>query len=390
MESIHCKGAVSQSKTEEANIMKMSLGVDLHKTQFTVCFLREDRKREETVEYPNTVVGYTNFLQRVRNNLEIGFEVKAAVETTGNARFFRNKLVCAGIEVIVVNTLKFKIVNESVKKTDKHDARTLAEFLEKDMLPESCLCSQTSEDLRRILKSRSVLVRTLVALKNQIHGMLLGYGIETKRGALQSKKERQRILNGLKDHNFNGHAAKAVEPLFETIDRISEQVKRLENVLQEMVKDDEDVALLVTIPGVGLITAATMRAYTDDINRYDSAKKYAAYAGLVPWVQNSNETIHHGHITKRGPQELRTAFVQSVLGMVRAKKTTANYRIMKKYEVMKKTKGSGTSIIAAARKMSTIVYTLLKTREPFDPEKMGVSEKYLEMQADVFLSAKAG
>lgn len=370
--------------------MKMSLGVDLHKTQFTVCFLKKERKLAETVEYPTTDAGYKNFLQKVRHFVEKGYEVKAAVETTGNARFFRNKLVCAGIEVVVVNTLKFKVVNESVKKTDKHDARTLAEFLEKEMLPESCLCSQTSEDLRRILKSRSVLVRTLVALKNQIHGMLLGYGIETKRGALQSKKERQRILNGLEDHNINGYAAKAVEPLFETIDRVSEQVKSLEKVLQEMVKEDKDVALLTTIPGVGLITASTIRAYTDDINRYDSAKKYSAYAGLVPWVQNSNETVHHGHITKRGPQELRTAFVQCVMGMVRTKKITANYRVMKKYEAMKKAKGSGTSIIAAARKMSTIVYTLLKTGESFDPEKMGVSEEYQKMQAEALLSAKAG
>ena len=80
------------------------------------------------------------------------------------------------------------------------------------------------------------------------------------------------------------------------------------------------MALLQTIPGVGLITAATIRAYTDDIDRYESAKKYSAHAGLVPWVQNSNETIRHGHITKRGPVELRTAFVQVVMGMIRYRK----------------------------------------------------------------------
>lgn len=101
-----------------------------------------------------------------------------------------------------------------MKKTDKHDARTLAEFLEKNMLPESKLCSQESEDIRRILKSRSILVKSLVSLKNQVHGLLLGYGIESKRGQLQSKKERQRILCGLADHRYYGHAAKTVEPLF--------------------------------------------------------------------------------------------------------------------------------------------------------------------------------
>ncbi|MDR2515880.1 MAG: IS110 family transposase, partial [Spirochaetaceae bacterium] len=74
------------------------------------------------------------------------------------------------------------------------------------------------------------------------------------------------------------------------------------------------------------------------------AKKYAAYAGLVPWVQNSNETVHHGRITKRGPEELRTALVQVVLGMRRLKKRTLAWRLMARYEALKSAKGSGKSM----------------------------------------------
>jgi len=370
--------------------MKMSIGVDLHKTQFTVCFLGESRKIQESGMYPVSEKGFEEFLAKTADFTEKGYEVSAAVESTGNARYFRNRLLTAGIDVTVVNTLKFKVVNESVKKTDKHDARTLAEFLEKEMLPESVLCSQESEDLRRILKTRTLLVRTMVSVKNQIHGLLLGYGIETKRGQLQSKKERQRILVGLADHRYIGGAAKAVEPLFETIDQLSAQVKNLEKVIVSLVEKDEDVELLMTIPGVGIITATTIRAYMDEISRYDSPKKFASYIGLAPWVQNSNETIHHGHITKRGPEELRTAMVQSVLGMVRNSKKTGEYRIMSKYRVMKKIKGSGQSIIATARKMSTIVYMMLKTREPFHPLRMAPDKKYLEMQTAAWNAVKAG
>ena len=145
------------------------------------------------------------------------------MESTGNTRFFRNKLLPAGIDVKVVNTLKFKVVNESVKKTDHYDARMLAEFLEKDMLPESILCSQESEDIRRVLKPRSISVKSLLSLKNQVYGLLLGYGIETKRGQLQSKKERQAVLNDLEDHDVYGSAARAVKPLLDTIDQIAEE-----------------------------------------------------------------------------------------------------------------------------------------------------------------------
>jgi len=370
--------------------MKMSIGVDLHKTQFTVCMISEDHKIIESGIYPTGEDGYKKFLEVVDSFAERGYEVTAAVESTGNTRFFMNKLLRGGIEVKVVNTLKFKVVNESVKKTDRHDAMILAEFLEKDMLPESVLCSQDSEDIRRVIKTRAIMVKSLVSMKNQVHGLLLGYGIETKRGQLQSKKERQRILRGLEDHRSYGRAAKAVEPLLDTINQVSLEVKKLEKVLEDLVCEDEDVKLLQTIPGVGLITASIIRAYTDDINRYESARKYASHAGLVPWVQNSNMTVHHGHITKRGPVDLRTAFVQIVMGMVRSRKKTASYRIIEKYNEMKKYKGSGKSIIAAVRKMSNVVYVILKTREPFDPLRMAFRKEYEEMQAAAWNVARVG
>jgi transposase len=352
--------------------------------------LSENRTIIEPGLYPTTDLGYREFLKRVAFYENEGYEVVAAVESTGNTRYFRNKLLQAEIGVTVVNTLKFKIVNESVKKTDKRDAKTLAEFLEKDMLPESILCTQESEDIRRVIKARSILVKAQVSIKNQVHGLLLGYGIESKRGQLQSKRERQRILSGLADHAGYGGAAVAVEPLLDTIDQLGKQVKKLEKVLEELVKEDEDVALLQTIPGIGAIGAATIRAFTDEISRFSSAKKYSAYAGLVPWVQISDKTAHYGHITKRGPIELRTAFVQAVMGMVRLQKKTEAYRIMSKYREMKNYKGSGKSIVAAARKMSTIVYAILTTREPFDPVKMAFSKKYSDMQSAAFKAGKTG
>lgn len=99
--------------------------------------------------------------------------------------------------------------------------------------------------------------------------------------------------------------------------------KVIEKQLTEITKDDEMENRLLTIRGCGKITAWTIRAYTEDITRFASAKKYAAFCGLVPWVQDSNETIHHGKITKRGPQELRTRFVQLVLGIRRCKDTSS-------------------------------------------------------------------
>jgi len=171
--------------------MKVSVGVDLHKNQFTVYWRYEEGVEEERFEeYSTKEWGDREFIENLRKEKEKGFKVQVAVESTGNARYFKNIVERERIEVKVINTLKFKVINESVKKTDEHDARTIAEFLEKGMLPESRVCSEKSEAIRRIIKSRKVLARAIVSLKNQVHGLLLGYGIESKRGELQSQKGR--------------------------------------------------------------------------------------------------------------------------------------------------------------------------------------------------------
>jgi transposase len=277
----------------------------------------------------------------------------------------------AGVTVVVINTLKFKVVNESVNKTDRHDASTIAYFLEKDMLPESKLCSQTSEQLRRLLKVRTTLVRTAVTVKNQIHALLTALGMKDVRASLQSKKGRKEALDALKEAGNGLVEPKVrVQPLFEIIDRQEESVKNLESELDRLTKGDRMVELLLTIPGCGKISAWTIRAYTDDISRFATAKKFAAYAGLVPWVQNSNETVHIGKITKRGSEELRTALVQVVMGIRRCKKTTLAWRMMERYEAMKRNKGSGKSIVATARKLATIIWHMLSEDAEFDASLM--------------------
>lgn len=340
--------------------MTISVGVDLHKTQFTVA-----ARGAETLHgrYATTKEGYAAFLGQLERLRKRGAEVRLAVESTGNARYFKRQMAQQGYPVVVINSLKFKVINESVKKTDRHDAATIAEFLEKDMLPEAWLCDEKTEGLRRLLKTRSALVRARVTIQNQIHGMLVSLGMEDKKAGLQSKRGRQEILDAL---NSAGYGLE-VHALIETIDILNERVKMLEQQIAKKVREDRDVQLLRTIPGCGLITASTIRAYTDDIRRFVSYKQYAAYAGLVPWVQSSNETVHYGRITKRGPEALRTAFVQLVLGMVRNRNKTGTYRLMHDYKALKESKSSGKAIIATARKLAKIVWYMLTNGKEFDP-----------------------
>lgn len=357
-------------KTE---IPRICVGVDLHKMQFTVHAVNE-----ETGEVVLTGVfktdnqGYKDFCKKLHTiEAEEECTIELAVEATGNARYFKNKMEAEGFGVLVVNTSKFKVITMSTKKTDANDAATLAFYLSKDMLPESHLCDQTSEEIRRMLKTRSILVSSTVKIKNQIHGMLLGYGIETTSAQFQSKKKRQELINVLAEHYFSQFTASSLEVTLNILDDIYAQVKKIEEQIKEMTKENETVELLMTMPGIGFVGATTIASYIDNIERFDGDfKKFSSYLGIVPSVHNSADTVRMGHITKRGPQELRTAFVQVAMGIIRQPQNTSEWKLMKDYQTMKISKGSGRAIITLTRKVARIVFAMLNNKEAFNPELM--------------------
>ena len=311
---------------------ELFFGVDLHKRQFTVYMMNSDD--EGTYGIFNTdETGYNKFMNILKESLKSGFKINIAVESTGNTRYFKNKIESVGVAVKVINTMKFKVVNESINKTDKRDAKTIAEFLKKDVLPEAKLCSEDSELLRRLVKIRSVMVSTKVKMKNQIHGILLGMGVETKSGQLNSKKGRLSIINILKESNNTNH--NIIEILVNNIEDIEKNIKIIEKEMEELTKEDRVVEILKSISGTGKICAITVRSQIDDIKRFDHYKKVSSFAGLVPWVKCSDEKKYYGNITKRGPSELRVALVQMVLGMIRCKDEKDNI-LMIQYRNIKK------------------------------------------------------
>ena len=357
----------------ETENKRMCVGIDLHKTQFTVCALDEESGVIELEgEFRTNAEGYTDFTDRMHGiESKSGHVIELAVESTGNARFFKNKMEAEGFSVVVVNTNKFKVITMSTNKNDAHDAKTLAFYLLKEMLPESHLCDQTSEEIRRMLKTRSILVQATVKMKNQIHGMMLGYGIETKSAQFQSKKKRQELYQDLADHSFSEFTASSLKVILDSLDDLQKQIKTIEEQLEKMVAENRNVELLKTMPGIGPIGAVTIAAYTNDMSRFDgNFKRFASYLGIVPSNHDSNKTVRRGKITKHGPQELRTAFVQVAMGMIRQPQNTSEWKLMIDYYRMKKEKGSGRAIIALTRKVARIVFTMLNNQEEFNQALM--------------------
>ncbi len=108
------------------------IGVDLHTNSFTVCRLSDDGS-ESFETFQLCVADLERFC------LSLDADDQIAVEATGNSAYFRNEVVSCVGRVVVVNPGQFQVIRKSVSKTDKNDARALAFFLSKDMLPETRL-----------------------------------------------------------------------------------------------------------------------------------------------------------------------------------------------------------------------------------------------------------
>jgi len=340
---------------------KIFIGVDLHKHQITVCFLSADGK-ERIVVYFFSDFGIKKFVEELIILKNYGYELELAVETTGNSEYFHNQIKSYVDKILILNTLKINPLMKSYKKTDKNDCRNIAFFLSKDMLEGYSvnIPSEEAKALRRILKSRYILMRARTGIKNQIHGILLSNGEETKKRFLTSKKGR----NNLRAMNYPEQMI--LNMLIENINKLDAQIEETESMIEnEIKKRKRENEIITSIPGIGEIISASIIAGIDTIERFPDAKSLCAYVGLVPYVNNSGEEVRHGKITKTGPGYMRTALVQAVLAMLRSKEMK-NHPLILNYYKMKESKCSGKAIIATARKIISIVWTLLKRNETFD------------------------
>lgn len=324
--------------------MTRYIGVDLHTNSLTACYLEEDEViRFKT--YRLTPAALRCFKQ------SLGEEDELAVEATGNTEFFLGEIGDTVSRVVVVNPRKFKVIRDSVKKTDKHDARALAYFLSKDMLPEARRKSPHQQRVASLSQTRDKLVKSRTYFMNKVHGILNTCGIKLKKESLGSAKG----LQGALQHPIDEVSHFEVEVLVEQIRVLNAALKKLDKKLVEQGSQLKGYQNLVSIKGIGERSAAILLSAIGDVNDFADESKLSAYFGIVPKVSNSNETERRGRITKRGTKLGRTTLVQCTLVAIRYSDYLRRF-----YERIKGKKGSGKAIIATAKKLLGIIYKTLK------------------------------
>lgn len=322
------------------------IGVDLHKTNFVVCFLtQDDRSHIETFILDKQ--GLSRFKRKLREDDLL------AVEASANAFYFCRQVKERVREVKVVDTYRFAVIAQSKKKTDKKDAAMLARFLKMGWLPEVPVPTEEIQQLRHLLQARESLVGMLTKLKNMAHAALVRSGYCYGRASFNSKRARVR-LQSLEQLSVVDR--QVIEMTIRQMSQLEVEVSRIEGEIIERGKSLAGLKRLLQIHGLNLIAAIGLLAEIGSIELFDESKQLVAYAGLATSVRQSNETVRRGKITKQGRKRLRTILIRAVLSMVNRTKTP----LKEFYQQKKREKGAGKAIVATARKLLVIVFVMLK------------------------------
>jgi transposase len=265
-----------------------------------------------------------------------------------------------GHEVVVIDARKAKGVIRTKKKTDRLDARNLARMGKTGWYTAVHRKSVKARATRTFLQARQGLVQTALAQGSRIRGLLRAHGIklgEVKESQFASEVKR---LACEKSRDL----WEMLEPLVEVRRqalRASEQMRR--RMVRQASVEGSVARRLMTVPGVGPITATAYVATIDDPKRFRSSDQVAAYLGLVPSVAQSGELDVHGHITKEGDGMLRSYLVEAAHVLLTRKRGSCR---LKKWGLkLAKKKGHGKARVAVARKIAVLLHHLWITGETY-------------------------
>lgn len=325
------------------------IGVDLHTTQVTVCYLKSKDEFKFQIYRLSEI---DRFLVELDKTDEI------AVEATGNTRWFVAQVEEKVSRVVIVNPREFEVVKRSVKKTDKRDALNLARFLAVDLLPEVRRKSEEAEVVQRLNETRSKFVRLKTCLMNKIHALAVSRGGKLEKESLSSKRGLKKVF-GLEP--WTEVERLELEIIVEQIESLRASIKRVDAALEQASRKLKGFENLISMTGIGARSAGVLLAVIGEVEDFADENKLASYFGIVPRVANSADTVNHGRITKRGSKTGRTTLVQCTLVAIRY-----NEYLRKYYERIKERRGHGKAKIATARKFLGIIYITLRDNLVFE------------------------
>lgn len=347
------------TQKQQTNGVKMIyVGIDISGKEFVVHAINDKKKVLFKGSVSPTKKGIRDLIAG------LGVESKLFVFEAGNqmkwiADYF--KKLSEEIHIVHPNEVKW-IAESGGKKTDKIDAKKLAELARADMLPRRVHVAEgKTRTLRELTNARETLLRKRVSLMNSLRGYL--------------RQENQRLP--AKFFQANDWQVQLCEmkllPSTETIvanfmNAIECMVEAERSIANEIMKvTDKTIERIETVPGIGKLTSRILYAAIADAARFENSKCVANYGALTPTIYQSGDETRMGSVTRAGRKEIRRSVLQCAHAVVRMK--TASARPLQDfYNRIEKRRGKKRALIALSRKMLTVVYAVWKSEGVYEPK----------------------
>lgn len=331
-------------------------GLDVSMNTTFICIVNEKGKVVKELEAVSTPESIDSFLSGTGLKIE-----RIGLESGCLTHYLKKGLKKKGYNVVGMESHRMAaILATIINKTDKNDARGIAEALRVGHYKECVHRSDEAVEIRTILHGRRTAVEGRTHAITSIKGHLKVYGIKLGKGSGKSFREKVEVaITGL-----NPKVQKVIISLLNILDTIEQEIKELDQIVKDAGKDDERVKLLQTVDGVGPITALAFVAEVDDPKRFEDSKDVAAYVGLTPTQYSSGEIQRQGGISKKGSKHTRCLLVEAATTLltrcqVWSKLKAWGLKLMRKI-------GKKKAIIAVARKLAVTMHRMLVTGKPFE------------------------
>jgi DNA-binding CsgD family transcriptional regulator len=215
------------------------------------------------------------------------------MEMMSGAAWVRERLQAAGWTVQIADARKAKAVGSLAAKTDKLDARVLAELARRDLVPQVHVPTFADRELKERLGRRMHMIRLRTAAINRAHGVLSQFGVRLAFDRLRAPDAQALLIERGVPAVWRLSIAEAIA----IVRVLDERLIPIEQELRPLARADERVRLLVTIPGIGDLLGLKIASEIGDISRFASARKLVGYSGLTPRVYQSGQKSRTGKLS---------------------------------------------------------------------------------------------
>ncbi|WP_374688024.1 IS110 family transposase [Promineifilum sp.] len=330
--------------------MPRFIGLDIHKTVVAGCVVDPHGTVCTRLRFPLTRTTLAAWAR------QLTAEDAVAVEATTNTWAVIALLQETPARLVVSNPLRTRAIATAKIKTDRVDAEVLAQLLRCDYLPPVWIPDAATLAARRLTTRRSRLVAERTRLKNRLHSVLHQLLLPCPVADLFSRAG----LAWLTTVELPAAERAAVDADGRLLAAVEQELTALEQSQVVDAAADPRVRLLLTLPGIDVAVATALLAAIGEISRFPTPARLAAYLGLVPSVRQSAQHCYTGHITKQGASHVRWLLVQAAQHLDRHPGPLGAF-----VRKLQRRKNRNIAIVAAARKLVTLAWHVLRSGEPY-------------------------